>query len=458
MLKRPSPSGRLMRAGNAGHSPRVLRIVTVRIAPALRVLAALWMPAVLAALACSGDPAEPIVPEPAERPDPPPADSIAVPPRSASAEAAVLEKSNAFAWSLLPAMMAADPEENVLVSPLSASMALGMALNGARGATYSQIQATLGFEDAPLDTINLGYHGLMTQLPAADSSVSMQIANSAWRRDGFPVDQGFLNTLRAFFDAEFAGLDFSSPAAADIINQWVSDRTNGRIEEIIESPIDALTMLFLINAIYFKGPWTYAFDPEKTQVAPFHIAEGESQSMPMMDQTAEFPHGGDEGLQIVELPFGEGAFSMMVLVPGTNTSIDAEIASMDAKRWQGLLDTLNERKVRVVLPRFRVEYERNLKEDLQSLGMTDAFTPNIADFTGISGSSPPLYISEVKQKTFIEVAEEGAEGAATTSVGIGVTSLPPSVIANRPFAYVIRARESGAILFAGVLRRPPEAR
>ena len=282
--------------------------------------AAICIVAATTVLACSDDPvepgpAEPAVPETPQPPDPAPTDSIIIPPRSASAEADVLEKSNVFAWKLLPATMAADPQANVLVSPLSASMALGMALNGAGGTTYEQMQATLGFEGSPLDTINLGYHGLMAHLPAADSAVSTQIANSAWHRDGFALEQDFLNAVRAFFDAEIAGLDFSNPAAADTINQWVSEKTGGRIEEIVEPPIDNLTMLFLINAIYFKGPWKYEFDPEKTQDAPFHIAEGESQSMPMMDLTAEFPYGHSGDLQIVELPFGEGAFAMTLLVP-----------------------------------------------------------------------------------------------------------------------------------------------
>lgn len=408
--------------------------------------------------ACSDDPldpgpAEPAIPEP---PDPGPGDSIIVPPRSASAEAAVVEKSNVFAWGLLAAAMAADPEENVLVSPLSASMALGMALNGARGATYDQMQATLGFADVAPDTINNGYRGLMTSLPAADSTVNTQIANSAWYRDGFEVEPAFLNTVRAFFDATVAALDFSNASAADTMNQWVSEKTNGRIESIIEPPIDSRTVLFLINAVYFKGPWQYAFDPAKTTEAPFHIAAGESESIPMMDQTREFPHGRDGSLQIVDLPFGEGAFAMTILVPGDGSNIDGEIGSMDETRWESILEKLTTRRVRVVLPRFRVEYDTSLKETLQSLGMTDAFMPNVADFTGISATPPPLYISEVKQKTFVEVSEEGAEAAGSTSVGIGVTSLPPSVIADRPFAYLIRERESGAILFAGVLRRPPE--
>ena len=238
------------------------------------------------------------------------------------------------------------------------------------------------------------------------------------------------------------------------MNQWVSEKTNGRIESIIEPPIDSRTVLFLINAVYFKGPWRHAFDPAKTTDAPFHIADGGSESIPMMDQTREFPHGRDGSLQIVDLPFGEGAFAMTILVPGDGSNIDDEIASMDETRWESILERLTTGRVQVMLPRFRVEYDKSLKETLQSLGMTDAFMPNVADFTGISATPPPLYISELKQKTFVEVSEEGAEAAGSTSVGIGVTSLPPSVIADRPFAYLIRERESGAILFAGVLRRP----
>ncbi len=418
----------------------------------------LWIAAALAAaLACADDPVDPgpapISPQPQE---PAPTDSIFVPARSLTAEAEVLESSNAFAWKLLPATMAADPDENVLISPLSASMALGMALNGARGTTYDQMRTTLGFGDSSLDTINTGYHGLMTNLPAADSSVSMQIANSVWHREGFAVEQNFLNTVRTFFDAEVGGLDFSDASAADAMNQWVADKTNGLVKSIVSPPIDSRTVLFLINAVYFKAPWQYEFKPEKTRNAPFHIAEGVSESMPMMDLTAEFPYGQNGDLQIVELPFGGGTFAMTILVPGAKSSIDAEIASMDGARWQSILDKLSTGKVQVVLPRFRVEYDKSLGGILQSLGMIDAFAANVADFTGISGSSPPLHISEVKQKTFVEVSEEGAEAVGTTSVSIGVTSLPPSVTANRPFAYVIRERESGAILFAGVLRRPPE--
>ena len=428
------------------------------------IVAPVWIAAslgALTALACSNGPAEPgpadpAIPEPPQPPDPGPGDSTIVPLRSVSAEAAVIDKSNAFAWKLLPVAMEADPEANVLVSPLSASMALGMALNGARGTTYQQMRATLGFENAALDTINLGYRGLMTHLPAADSFVSTRIANSAWHRDGFAVEQGFLNAVRAFFDAEIAGLDFSSPAAAGTINQWVSDKTGGRIEEIVEPPIDNLTMLFLINAVYFKAPWRNAFDPGETRDEPFHIADGVSRSMPMMRLTAELPYGRAGDLQIVELPFGDGAFAMTVLVPGGDAGIDAELSSLDAARWRSMLNGLSELRVRVVLPRFRVEYDQSLKEVLRSLGMTDAFLPGVADFTGISATAPPLHISEVKQKTFVEVSEEGAEGAGSTSVGVGITSAPPSVIADRPFAYLIRERESGAILFAGVLRRPPD--
>lgn len=428
----------------------------LRIATGIRALAGACILAALTVPACADDPAEPAVPEPAQPPDPAPADSLLVPARSASAEAAVLEKSNAFAWELLPAAMAADPDANVLVSPLSASMALGMALNGARGTTYEQMRATLGFDDLALDTINTGHHGLMAHLPATDSLVNTRIANSAWHREGFEVDQGFLNAVRTFFDARITGLDFSDPSAADTMNQWVSDRTGGRIEEIIEPPIDSRTMLFLINAIYFKGPWKHAFDPERTRDAPFHISSGESRSMPMMDLTAEFPFGHDGDLRIVELPFGEGAFAMTLLVPEAGANIDAETASMDAARWGSMLDGLREQRVRVVLPRFRVEYGASLKEILRALGMTDAFNPAAADLTGISASGRRLHISDVRQKTFVEVDEAGAEGSGTTSVGVGVTSLPPSVIADRPFAYLIRERESGAILFAGVLRGSPD--
>ena len=415
-----------------------------------RTLAAL-VPAALLAAACDS----PSTPGPSER--------ITELPRALTAtERDVIAASNAFAWDLLGSAAAEKPDSSVFLSPLSASMALGMTLNGAEGRTFDQMRDMLGFAGLTPDGINASYRDLIDLLVELDPALTLDVANSVWYREGFAVEEPFLDATRQYFDAEVAALDFSSPAAVATINGWVSANTAGRIPEIVASPIDPLTVMFLINAVYFKGPWTYEFDPSRTRDDTFTRDDGSTAGVRMMQMEADLPYNRDGTVEVLELPYAGGAFAMNVLLPARESSVDELLASLGDARWRSLLDGMTELPTTVFLPRFRLEYEQVLNDVLRALGMTDAFSPGDADFTGIyrDARAVQLHVSAVKQKTFVEVKEEGTEAAAATSVEVGVTCAgcgPPVFRVDRPFVFAIRERLSGTVLFTGVIREPPGA-
>jgi serpin B len=371
-------------------------------------------------------------------------------------EQRVIGASNDFSFALFRRLSAARTDSNVFTSPLSASMALGMAMNGAAGTTFDEMRATLGFDGSATEReIGESYKSLVTLLRGLDPSVEFRIANSIWYRTGFPVQPSFLDAGRDWFDAQVAALDFESPSAVRTINDWVGGATAGRIPTIVDG-IEDDQVMFLINAIYFKGSWRTKFDPARTIDAPFKGVAG--------DQPAKLKHrdGTNRYLQTadfaaVDLPYGNSAYSMTVVLPDAGKSIDAVATSLQGTAWADWMVQLREAEVDLYLPRFRLEWERMLIPDLQSLGMRAAFVDGGADFSRMSPLGRQLFISLVKQKTFVDVDEEGTEAAAVTSVGISVTSAPVRTVfrVDRPFVFVLRERLSGTILFMGKIVRMP---
>ena len=388
---------------------------------------------------CSGDPAAP-------------SDGITALPRELSqTERTVIEASNHFAFDLLKEVNRDDSGANVFLSPLSASMALGMTLNGAEGTTFEAMQSTLGFDGLSRAEINQSYRDLIVLLRGLDPLVTFEIGNSIWYRLGFPVLEPFLDTTREYFDAEVMGLDFGNPGAADVINAWVRYATHDKIDQIVDSPIDINIVMFLINAISFNGTWTCEFDPEATRDADFHREDGTTAPIRLMAQRAELPYAATDEYVAVDLPYGGGAFTMTVVVPTAGTGIEALIGTLDDQRWRAVVDGLAMTEVDVYLPRFELEYEKKLNDALIALGMGQAFTP-AADFSRMTPGGG-VWIDQVKQKSFIEVDEKGTEAAAATVVVI-VMSAQPVLRADRPFLFVIRERFSGTILFIGKLADP----
>lgn len=384
-----------------------------------------------------------------------PEPDIRQPPRALTAdEQSIVRADNQFGLELFRAISAGEPDANTFISPLSVSMALGMTLNGANGDTRAAMEETLALSGLSPAEINDAYERLIRLLRELDPNVTFELANSIWYRDGFAVEPAFIQTNQEHFDAAVRGLDFSRSDAPDVINGWVADKTRGKIDTILDR-IDPLEVLFLINALYFKGTWTYEFEKSKTRDEPFTQHDGSTTQVPMMRQTTDLPYVETETLQAVDLPYGDSLYSMTVLLPKAGHDVDDVVADIDAEQWNAWTERLAPRAVNLRLPRFTLEYKKKLNDVLTALGMGVAFDCDEADFTGIHPNAD-LCISRVKHKTFVEVNEEGTEAAAVTSVGVQLTSVgggATPVHVDRPFALVIRERHSGTILFIGKVNR-----
>ncbi|MDD4960709.1 MAG: serpin family protein, partial [Candidatus Marinimicrobia bacterium] len=339
-------------------------------------------------------------------------------------------------------------DENVMISPFSISTALSMTYNGARGETQTAMAEVLGYSDMSTVDVNRAYRNLITYLGAADDKVTLNIANSIWYDEIFHIVPEFLSVNRDDYDAEVRALDFHDPASIDTINDWVCEKTNEKIETIIDE-IPANTMMYLINALYFKAAWTWEFDPELTENMNFRNYDGSTVSIAMMSQKADLDYYRNDDCQVVDLPYGDGKYSLTIILPAYDTDINAFIAEMTQSEWDTLTTSFPEEKtaVDVYLPRFTLEYKAKLKEVLIALGMEVAFDGR-ADFSGIYAPGG-IWINDVYHKTFMEVNEEGTEAAAATVVEVVYESAGPVMMIDRPFFFVIREKESGTMFFMG---------
>ena len=395
----------------------------------------------LGAAGCGHDPAQPD-------------DSTRVPPRPlTSAEGQLVSCDNSFAFKLFRETVAReDPASDVVLSPLSVAMALTMTLNGARGETQQAMQQALELSGLTQNEINASYRSLIDLLAGLDPDVIFELANSIWPAVGFSVEPEFLQLNRTYFDAEVTALDFAAPGAVDVINGWVETKTNGLIANILDN-IPPGAVLYLINAIYFKGSWTHPFDPGVTEEAPFWRADGGISTCELMAMDeVEFPVFTDEatGLMVLDLPYGVGDFRMTVVLPAYGADLDSLIAGLTAPQWDAWLAGLNPMELPIYLPKFKLEYKQTLNDVLAALGMEIAFTP-AADFTGISPDAP--WISRVIHQAVVKIDEQGTEAAAATVIE-QVTGISLNFRADHPFFFAIRDRHSGAILFMGKVADP----
>ena len=368
----------------------------------------------------------------------------------------ILEADNAFAFDLFREILQSEEnEENIMISPLSVSLALAMTYNGADGETKEAMENVFRLQGFTLEEINKSYQGLIDALLSVDPRVIMEIANSIWYRDTFHVEDEFLSVNKTYYNAEVEGLDFANPTSKDIINQWVSSKTHNKIEKIVDN-IDPSDVMFLINAIYFKGAWKYQFEEENTHDSPFYTENNEYlKDVEMMNIKGDFNYLSNDLFYAVELPYGQGNYSMVILLPQSDVSIDDLVSEMNHDKWKTWMESFYERsEFNVYLPKFKFEYKKELKETLTTLGMGIAFS-DYADFTKINPGGG-LLISSVKHKTFIEVNEEGTEAAAVTSVTISLTSIgPPNHFrADHPFVFVIKEKFTNAIMFMGKVGEP----
>jgi serpin B len=379
-----------------------------------------------------------------------------IPPRPlTSAEQSIVTADNSFGFKLFTTVNKSEVGKSLFISPVSVSMALGMTLNGANGSTRDAMIQTLEFTGMTQADINGSYKSLIALLCGLDPKVTFQIANSIWHRPELNVEQAFKDVNRTNFNAEINSLNFSDPNASNTINAWVDRCTKGKISKIVPDQIPVEMVMYLINAIYFKGTWTKTFDSSATGDAFFTRPDGSRILCKMMYQKTDMKYYADNQGQVVDLPYGDAGFSMTILLPAVGTNIDDFAGKLTQQAWNSSTSALATREVELYFPKFKFEYEKTLNDMLKSMGMSIAFSTTDADFTNIDKRGQ-LYISEVKHKTYVQVDEEGTEAAAVTSVGVGTTSIGPNTVmrVDRPFIFVIRENNSGTILFIGKIVEP----
>ncbi len=360
---------------------------------------------------------------------------------------------NRFGFSVYHKLINSD--KNIMISPLSISMALGMTLAGTEGDTAKELSQAMNFGDWPVENVNKNLLSLLYFLRTADPEVILTTANSAWMKAGFSFIDQYKEDLGTYYLAHTQALDFTDPRTVDTINGWVKENTQGLITEIVKPPIDPLTVLYLINSTYFKGSWSIPFDPDQTQDGLFYRPDGSNVSVPMMHLNDEFLYMEDETIQMISLPYGDNQRIVMnIVMPKEMTNLDSRIGEWNVDEWLTQKDKMVQQKGSVVLPRFTVSYETSLVETMKALGVVKAFDPYESDFSRMISpeNRDDVSITDIIHKTKIIVDEKGTEAAAVTSVEIGLTSIQEdefTMTVNRPFLFLIEDQKTGALLFIG---------
>jgi serine protease inhibitor len=364
-----------------------------------------------------------------------------------------------FGFDLYRALLAGTAGENNFISPASVGFALAMTYNGAHGKTAEAMSLVLGFSGMSLGQVNAADSSLIAKTDEKIKGVELSVANSLWARRGIEFKKDFLARNARAYGAQIESLDFASPQAAGKINAWVASKTNDKIKEIVDR-VDASSILFLVNAVYFKGSWTEAFDKGETHEDTFYVKGVTPKLVPLMRKGGDWRYLKGDGFQAVSLPYDEGRLSMYVFLPDARRGLGDFEKRLSADAWNGWMKSFEERNGRVVMPRFRLERTYKLKDALSSLGMGVAFDGGTADFSGmVVRPMENVFIYDVVHKTFVDVNEEGTEAAAATSVEMRLTSVampqhPFEMIVDHPFFFAIRDNETGLILFMGSVVSP----
>lgn len=367
----------------------------------------------------------------------------------------LVQSSNQFGLELFKEVAKTNGELNFMISPLSVTLAMAMTYNGAEGNTKTAFDKTFHFNDFSTNRINKSLSDLCTTLKETDPQVTFNLANSIWYKNSLNIDRNFLKINKRYYDAETLALDFNSPSSVKMINYWVNEKTNGKIPSIINR-IDPQDLMILINATYFKGKWKYQFNPLSTSKEPFTLQNGKTIQVPTMMQKSIMGYLSNNLLTAVELPYGNGDFSMVLMLPNKGKTVQDIENAMNEKTWKQWNTDLNKEKVFYIhLPKFKFEFEKTLNAPLSKLGLGIAFSGS-ANFSKIS-PNVPMHLSVVKQKTFLEVNEEGTEAAAATTVIMRATAVREgSIFFNRPFLFAIKENRTNTILFIGCVMDPSQ--
>jgi serpin B len=363
---------------------------------------------------------------------------------------------NAFGFNMVKLLANQDSGKNIFISPTSLSLALSMVYNGASGETKNVMMKSLQLQNLSINMVNQQSRSLIASLQNSDPDIQLSIANSVWTKQEISFQTDFLQTVKDYFNAQIQSIDFNNPNSVNTINSWVNTNTNGKIPTIISSiPPDMI--MYLINAVYFKGTWTKAFDKNLTKEKQFTPTASSPETIPLMKQTGNFLYLETKDFQSVSLPYGKNqGLSMYVFLP---KNLPDFISSLKMDDWNSWMGKYEDTQGTILLPRFKVEYGKELKDVLIQLGMGSAFG-NSADFSLMSPEKG-IKISQVRHKTYIDVNEEGTEAAAVTAVvamdTFGLDSSPSKSFymeVNKPFFIAIRDNKTQELLFMGAIQRP----
>jgi len=373
--------------------------------------------------------------------------------------AELIDANNNFAFEFFKEVAAVETTQNYMVSPVSLSLALGMAYNGSAEDTKTAFENTMGYPNWGFEQINEANQTLISNLVSNVEGNIFEVANSIWSREGFRVKQEFINLNKEYYSAEVRSMDFNAPWAVDTINGWVSRKTHEKIPTIINE-IPAAAMLYLLNALYFNATWKYEFNPESNEERRFYPEGTENGKLiEMMSQEASLKYLKNDLFSSVILPYKEDKYKMVLMRPENKHTTTEIIETMDGAKWLEWKNNYNTKEeVVVTMPKFKFDYQNRLNDEMINMGLGIAFDPGSADFSRISDIQ--LYISYILQKTYIDVNEEGTEAAAVTIIGFETTSIGPSepekiyFTLDRPFVFVITEKETDAICFIGKVGNP----
>ncbi|MEG4517526.1 MULTISPECIES: serpin family protein [unclassified Microcoleus] len=367
-------------------------------------------------------------------------------------DARLVAANTKFGFNLFNTLTKQQPNQNIFISPTSVALALSMAYNGVSGETKQEMTKVLELTGMTPQEINAANQALQNSFQKVDSNVQVLIANSLWAQQGFSLKPEFMQTNQQYYNSNLTELDFMNPQALSIINNWVSQKTQGKIDKIVDK-ITPGEVLFLINAIYFKGNWKTPFDKSQTANKTFFLPNGISKQHPMMSQKGFYWYYETDKFEAVSLPYGkQGSLSMYIFLPRLNSNLETFLQQLTAENWNEWMQEFTHINATIEIPRFQIEYEVELQNTLTALGMAGIFDISKADFSPMTDDN--VAVASVKHKTFVEVNEEGTEAAAITSIQLTRSASPFQMNVNRPFFCAIRDNTTGTILFMGTIVDP----
>jgi serpin B len=357
-------------------------------------------------------------------------------------------------------LAAKKPDSNVVISPYSVSTALSMAYNGAGSKTKTEMQNVLDYSGLSDEAVNQQNSSLYKSLMHVNPSSELTVANAMFANKNFEFVKAFMDSNQKYYGAKLETLDFADLSTVNKINNWVKDNTKNKIPSILDK-VAPDAILYLVNAVYFKGVWLDEFKKDETQPVDFKLSNGSKKTVEMMNRSAKMSYFAGNNFQAVMLPYKDKRLQMCIFLPDKKSNITAFINSLTPESWSQWREQFRKEEGHLGLPRFKVEYKTELSEVLKAAGMPCAFEDNCADFKKMIEQN--AMISRVLHKTYLEVNEKGTEAAAATAIEMSVTSAPMNpkppfeMICDRPFVVAIQDEKTNAILFLGAIVDPPAA-